>query len=108
MAILLASIAFVLSMAALWFACELTKRTDGGAKMVVKPHLATFNQALSRAEAQIQVLSRDLEVAQREIKILRAEQGTQHAMPTAAPTPQMGAHGLNNAAAFTPSATYNA
>ncbi len=108
MAILLATIAFVLSMVALWFTSELARRTDGGAKLALKPHLASLNQALNRAEAQIRDLSRDLEVAQREIKILHAAQGMPSAMPNAISASTMGTPSMDHAAAFTPSTTYNA
>ena len=108
MAILLATIAFVLSMVALWFTCELARCADGAAKVALKPHLTSLNQALDRAEAQIRDLSRDLELAQREIKILRAEQGMPSAMPNTVPASPISTHAMDHAAAFTPSTTYNA
>ena len=108
MAILLATIAFVLSMVALWFASELARRTDGGAKLALKPHLASLNQVLNRTEAQIRDLSRDLELAQREIKILRAAQGMPSAIPGTLPASTMSTRTMDHAAAFTPSTTYNA
>jgi hypothetical protein len=105
MAILLATIAFVLSMVALWFTSELARRSVGDAKT---PHSTSHNHALNRAEAQIRDLSHDLELARREIKILRTAQGMPSAMPNAIVAPTMNTHALDHAEAFTPSTAYSA
>lgn len=72
MSMLVAAIAFALSLGALWFTSEVAKRSDIRGKILVKPHLASFNAALGRAEQQIRDLSLALEKAEKEIKDLRA------------------------------------
>ena len=72
MSMLVAAIAFALSLGALWFTSEFAKRADTRGKLLVKPHLANFNAALVRAEQQIRDLSLALEKAEKEIKDLRA------------------------------------
>jgi hypothetical protein len=61
MSMLVAAIAFAMSLGALWFTSEVAKRADIRGKILVKPHLANFNAALSRAEEQIRDLSHSLE-----------------------------------------------
>lgn len=72
MALLLAIIAFIMAFGALWFTSEVAKRGEVRDKRAVKPHLAPLSGALQRAEAQIRDLSRDLETAQHDIKVLKA------------------------------------
>lgn len=72
MSMLVAAIAFTMSLGALWFTSEVAKRADTRGKLLVKPHLANFNAALARAEQQIRDMALSLEKAEKEIKELRA------------------------------------
>lgn len=83
MSMLVAAIAFVMSLGALWFTSEVAKRADARGKILVKPHLANFNAALIRAEQQIRDLSAALEKAEKEIKDLRALRTADDALRTA-------------------------
>lgn len=83
MSMLVAAIAFALSLGALWFTSEVAKRADTRGKLLVKPHLANFNAALVRAEHQIRDLSVALEKADKEIKELRALRAADEALRAA-------------------------
>ncbi len=73
MTTLIAVISFAMALGALWFSSELAKRADARGKIAVKPHIASMNEALRRAEQKIRELSRGLEAAAHDIKILKVE-----------------------------------
>lgn len=83
MSMLVAAIAFAMSLGALWFTSEVAKRADIRGKILVKPHLANFNAALARAEEQIRDLSHSLENAEKEIRELRALRAADEALRAA-------------------------
>jgi len=83
MSMLVAAIAFAMSLGALWFTSEVAKRADIRGKILVKPHLASFNAALARAEEQIRDLSHSLEKAENEIRELRALRAADEALRAA-------------------------
>ena len=83
MSMLVAVIAFTMALGALWFTSEAAKRVDTRGKLLVKPHMANFNAALTRAEQQIRDLSQSLERAEREINELKALRAADQALRSA-------------------------
>ena len=75
MSMLLAAAAFLMALGALWFTSEVARRTEGRGRQLVKPHLAPLQADLRDARKELREIARDLENANREIKVLRLALG---------------------------------
>ena len=107
MAALVAVIAVLIALGALWFTSEVVKRFDGQARLLLKPELVAVNADLSHANQTVRTLERRVADLERQVRFLRKAAGDptvgeEDAFPTMVPTSALQARH------FTPSQIYNA
>ena len=107
MATVVAVIAVLIALGALWFTSEVIKRFDGQARLLLKPELVAVNADLAHADQTVRTLERRVADLERQVRILRKTAGD----PTVGEEVGFAAvipTGAFEARHFTPSQIYNA
>ena len=109
MASVVAGVAVLIALGALWFTSEVIKRFDGQTRLLLKPELVAVNADLTEARQMVRTLDRRVADLERQVRILRKTAGD----PTAADDDAISVVrtvpvGAFEARHFTPSQFYNA
>jgi len=70
MAVVLGTLAFIMSLGALWLTSEALRRSDGMGEALVRPHLREVKSRLADNTAMLHSIDVRLETLERQVKIL--------------------------------------
>ncbi len=88
MATLVALIAILIALGALWFTSEVIKRFDGHSRLLLKPEMGVVNAELAEARANAITLDRRVADLERQLRMVRRVSGDQSPVDEA-PAPMM-------------------
>lgn len=108
MATLVALVAVLIALGALWFTSEVIKRFDGHSRLLLKPEMGAVAAELAEARQRAITLDRRIADLERQLRMVRKAAGDPAATDDETPLAPMMPPGAFEARHFTPSQFHTA